>query len=51
MNDIEWRQVKSKESVHADFDIQKGSNAQVWWTADGTDKATDMKLLGTPWNS
>lgn len=51
MNDIEWRQVKSKESVHADFDIKKGSNAQVWWTADGTDKATDMKLLGTPWNS
>ncbi|MEV7025199.1 hypothetical protein [Kitasatospora sp. NPDC093558] len=51
MNDIMWRQIKSKRSVHADFDIKKGSNAQVWWTADSADKATDLKLLGTPWNS
>ncbi|MBV6696767.1 hypothetical protein [Kitasatospora aureofaciens] len=51
MDDVMWRQIRSKESVHADFDIKKGSNAQVWWTADRTDQATDLKLLGTPWNS
>ncbi|BAJ25997.1 MULTISPECIES: hypothetical protein [Kitasatospora] len=50
-SDIIWRQIKSKQSVHADFAIPRGANAQVWWTADGTDQATDLKLLGTPWNS
>ncbi|MCX5197358.1 hypothetical protein OOK31_26275 [Streptomyces sp. NBC_00249] len=50
-SDIIWRQVKSKQSVDADFDIPKGSNAQVWWTSDTSDKASDLKLLGTPWNS
>ncbi|MFD7736560.1 hypothetical protein ACFV6F_40075 [Kitasatospora phosalacinea] len=49
--DVIWRQVGPKESVHADFAIPRGANAQVWWTADGTGQATDLKLLGTPWNS
>ncbi|WP_033215487.1 hypothetical protein [Kitasatospora phosalacinea] len=49
--DVIWRQVAPSESVHADFAIPKGANAQVWWTADSTDRATALKLLGTPWNS
>ncbi|MFC8717998.1 hypothetical protein [Kitasatospora sp. NPDC057198] len=50
-SDVIWRQIRSKESVYADFAIPKGSNAQVWWTADSPDRAGDLKLLGTPWNS
>ncbi|MFD7598931.1 hypothetical protein ACFV6D_38655 [Kitasatospora sp. NPDC059812] len=51
MADIMWVQIDSDESVYADFDIAKGSNAQVWWTSDKPGVATDLKLLGTPWNS
>lgn len=50
-SDIVWRQVGPQQSAHADLAIPVGSNAQVWWTADSTDRATDLRLLGTPWNS
>ncbi|MFF4341847.1 hypothetical protein ACFY00_18165 [Kitasatospora sp. NPDC001540] len=50
-SDVIWRQVGPKESVHADFAIPKGANAQVWWTADSPDRAGDLRLLGTPWNA
>ncbi|HET9382836.1 MAG TPA: hypothetical protein VFP69_18670 [Streptomyces sp.] len=48
--DVIWREVKSKESVSADFQLTN-KNAQVWWTADKVSRATDLKLLGTPWNA
>ncbi|QKW23883.1 hypothetical protein HUT16_36545 [Kitasatospora sp. NA04385] len=49
--DVIWQRIEPAQSVHADFTIPKGANAQVWWSADGTDRATGLKLLGTPWNS
>ncbi|RKE16907.1 hypothetical protein [Streptomyces sp. TLI_171] len=49
--DIVWRHVEPQQSVHADLALPRGSNAQVWWTADTPDRATDLRLLGTPWNS
>lgn len=48
--DVIWRQVKSKQSVSADFQLKK-KNAQVWWTNAKLTEATDLKLLGTPWNA
>lgn len=50
MYDVVWRQVKSKQTASADFQL-KNKNAQVWWTAAKPDQATDLKLLGTPWNA
>ncbi|MEV7216578.1 hypothetical protein AB0O31_26235 [Kitasatospora cineracea] len=49
--DVVWRQVGPQQAVSADFAIEKGANAQVWWTADPADRATDLRLLGTPWNA
>ncbi|MFJ5234436.1 hypothetical protein ACIQBJ_31595 [Kitasatospora sp. NPDC088391] len=46
-----WQQVAPGQRAAADFPVARGSNAQVWWTADGPDRATDLRLLGTPWNS
>ncbi|MEU2390591.1 hypothetical protein [Streptomyces sp. NPDC007369] len=45
-----WRDVKSQQSVTADFRL-KNKNAQVWWTDAKPNQATDLKLLGTPWNA
>ncbi|MFJ4675882.1 hypothetical protein [Kitasatospora sp. NPDC088783] len=50
-SDVIWRQIEPGRTATADFAIEKGANAQVWWTADTPDRATDLKLLGTPWNS
>ncbi|QDY77151.1 hypothetical protein [Streptomyces qinzhouensis] len=44
-----WRQVKSKQTVSADFQLAH-ANSQVWWTTDPAEKAATMTLLGTPWS-
>jgi len=50
-SDVIWRRIAPQQSEHADFAIKRGSNAQVWYTTDGTDRASALRLLGTPWNS
>lgn len=45
-----WRQIKSKQTVSADFQLTN-ANSQVWWTTDAAEKADTLTLLGTPWSS